>query len=442
LRATIIVQVVVNIALLLASFACLVAPVRAKQCDPFRTGLTKPGAFRWCPGDPPPPMEAPPATVVRARFPWVTVAVILVLVTVFMAETTSTPHQPDDPEFFWTVVAFGGFTPGLVLEGEVQRLFMASLLHFDADHLGHNCMALAMTGWYLERMAGHAWLGCVLGLGVVGGVIGTMLLTPDCLSAGASEAIIAVVAAALVVSLRQPPTGQRLIMRGILLYVGLLTLLPAVVTPDDPDIDNGAHFGGWVAGLAIGWLLWRGWPEDPAGVPMRRLSSCIAVTLACAFLLSSAAVARKFPHYQLAAATLIPPTELPDDETATFAGAQALVTRYPNDPRAHFYMARALIHGDDAPGAERQLRQALTQTAGIEDLLPPSFTTRVRYELAATVYVGGHRTEARAIAHDACIVINVMKPQDLGPYLRDPSWLPLCIVPAAMDTTPPTAARP
>jgi rhomboid protease GluP len=428
-------QAAVNIVLLLASVACLAAPAGVKQCVPFRTGLAKPGAFRWC--DPPPPVEAPSATVVWARFPWVTVAVLLVLVAVFIAETTSTPHHPDDPAFHWTLLAFGGFTPGLVLEGEVQRVFIASLLHFDADHLGHNCMALAMTGWYLERMAGHVWLGCVLGLGVIGGVVGTMLLTPDCLTAGASDAIIAVVAAALVVSLRQPPTRQRLIMWGILLYVAFFTLLPAIVMPDDPDIDNGAHFGAWVTGLAIGWLLWRAWPEDPSHVPMRGLSSCIAVTLACAFLLSSVAVARKFPHYQLAGARLIPPRELPGDESTSLARAQALVTRYPNDPQAHFYVGRALMHGGDGPGAERELREALTLTAGIEDLLPPSFTTRVRYELAATVYVGGRRAEARVIAHDACIVINVMKPWDLGPYLSDPSWLSLCIVPAAMDTTPP-----
>jgi tetratricopeptide (TPR) repeat protein/membrane associated rhomboid family serine protease len=299
LRATVTVEVAASIALLLAAIACLVAAARTKQHDLLRTVMTTLDAFpRWSGVPPSPPMEAPPAAVVRARFPWVTIAVILMLIGVFIAEITITPGQHDDVVSDLTLMALGGLNRQLVLGGEVQRVFMSSLLHLDADHLAVNCLILAVMGWYLERMVGHAWLACVLGLGVVGGGVGTMLLTPDCLSAGASGAIIAVVAAAFIVSFRRPPSRQRLIIHAILLVVALITLLPAVVTPDDPDIDNGGHFGGWVTGLAIGWLLWRAWPADPTRMPLRRLSRGLVAALACAFLLSSAAVARKYPHYE------------------------------------------------------------------------------------------------------------------------------------------------
>jgi len=83
-----------------------------------------------------------------------------------------------------------------VLGGEVQRVLVAALLHHFTDHLIGNCVVLAVAGWYLEQMAGHAWLGCVLGLGAIGGSVGSMLLTPDSVAAGASAAITAVEAAA------------------------------------------------------------------------------------------------------------------------------------------------------------------------------------------------------------------------------------------------------
>jgi membrane associated rhomboid family serine protease len=425
-----IVEVVASIARLPGSIAALAAVARAKQRGPLGSALTEHDAFRRRPGFSPPPMEAPSAAVVRARLPWVTLAIILVLVGVFIAERAMTPDRHDDNVSDETLIALGAFLRPLVLGGEVQRVLLSSLLHTSTDHLIDNCVVLAVAGWYLEQMAGHAWLGCVLGLGAIGGSVGSMLFTLDCVSAGASDAIMAVVAAAFIVSFQQKPTRERLIMRVLLLADALTSLTP----PWDDAIDNGAHFGGLVMGLAIGWRLWRAWPADPARVPMRRLSRRLAAALTCALLLSSAAVARKFPHYQWAATNLIPIDEewkLPDDRPTLLARSEALVAQYPNDPRAHLYWAEALADRDDLLGAERELRQALALTAGFEGLMGASWTTRLNFQLAATVFDEGRTTEARRIAHVPCGAISVMEPAEMNRYTFDRSWSLVCGTAAA-----------
>lgn len=385
-------------------------------------------------------MEAPPAAVVQARIPWVTLAVILVLIGVFIAERTMTTDRHDDTVSEETLIAFGAFLRPLVLGGEVQRVFVASLLHTSTDHLIGNCIVLAVAGWYLEQMAGHAWLGCVLGLGGIGCSVGSMLFTPDSVAAGASGAIMTVEAAAFIVSFRQKPTRERLIMRVLLLADALIQFTP----PWDDSIDNGAHFGGWVTGLAIGWRLWRAWPADPARVPMRGLSRRLTAALTCALLLSLAAVARKFPHYQQAAANLIPVHEmwkLPDDRPTLFARSEALVAQYPNDPRAHLYWAEALADRGDLQRAERELRQALALTPGLEGLMGASFTTRLKFQLAATVFDEGRATEARMIAHAPCKAISVMEPAEMNRYTLDRSWSLVCGTAAAANVAPPAARR-
>jgi hypothetical protein len=224
-------------------------------------------------------------------------------------------------------------------------------------------------------------------------------------------------------------------MRVLLLADTLVSLTP----PWKDGVDNGAHFGGWVAGLAIGWGLWHAWPADLAGVPMRRLSRRLCAALACALLLSSAAVAQKFPHYQRVAADLIPSDEmrkLADDKPTLLARSEALVAQYPNDPRAHLYWAEALQHRGDPQRAERELRQALALTAGFEGLLGASFRTRLKFQLAATVFDEGRTAEARMIAHAPCAAISVMRPAEMNRYTFDRSWSLVCGTAAA------SAARP
>ena len=406
----------------------------AATTRPVRRALTERDTVHRQSGFSPPPMDA---AVVGARLPWMTLAVILVLIGVFIAEGTMTLDRHDSDISEETLIAFGASLRPLVLGGEVQRLFVASLLHMSTDHLIANCVVLAVAGWYLEQMAGHVWLGCVFGLGAIGGSIASMLFAPDSVAGGASAAIMAVEATALVVSFRQKPTRERLIMHVLLLADVQVTFSP----PWDDTIDNAAHFGGLVTGLAIGWRLWRAWPADPARVPLRRLSRRLAAALTCALLLSSAAVARKFSHYQQTAADLIPADEMQrllGDRPTLLARSEALVVQYPNDPRARLYWAEALQDRGDLQHAERELRQALALTAGFEGLMRPSFPATLQFQLAATVFDEGRVTEARMIAHAPCKAISVMEPAEMNRYTFDRSWSLVCGT-APVKVAPPTA---
>jgi hypothetical protein len=58
----------------------------------------------------------------------VTVAVILVLIGVFIAETTMTPDRHDNDVSDETLIAFGALFRPLVPGGEIQRVLVSSLL--------------------------------------------------------------------------------------------------------------------------------------------------------------------------------------------------------------------------------------------------------------------------------------------------------------------------
>ena len=117
---------------------------------------------------------APPEPGVLAppTFPWLTAAMIAVLVAIFGAEIafgvgeTESDGQPT----IATLLALGGLMGRAVIHGgEWYRLLSASFLHADASHLAANAIALTLAGRALERLIGPAWFGTVYVTGAIAG---------------------------------------------------------------------------------------------------------------------------------------------------------------------------------------------------------------------------------------------------------------------------------
>lgn len=167
------------------------------------------------------------------------------------------------------LIAWGGNLPLYSLTGDTWRLLTAMFLHGGALHLALNMLALAFTA---TRTADEFGTARMLVIYVVGGVLascasvvwGEWHATPTnalpllAVSVGASGAVMAQFGALLVALLITPPRFVALppdkrpgMDNGLVKIVAINLVLGFVV----PHVDQAAHVGGLLAGMAIGALM-------------------------------------------------------------------------------------------------------------------------------------------------------------------------------------------
>lgn len=183
----------------------------------------------------------------------VTVALIFINVLVFIAvELTGTSQNA------WHVLDYGAaYTPYIVQNGEVYRLFTSMFLHFGIEHLVNNMLVLFVLGSRLEQVIGKLrFLFIYLAGGMAGNIFSLILELRNqdfSVSAGASGAVFAVMGAMIYVVIRNKGWLGDLSMRQILvmavfsLYFGFTS----------SGVDNAAHIGGMIAGFVLAVLIWH-----------------------------------------------------------------------------------------------------------------------------------------------------------------------------------------
>ena len=165
---------------------------------------------------------------------------------------------------------YGANNPLLVLEGEWYRLLTATFVHIGIIHIATNMWCLWNLGLLGEPLLGPVGMVAVYVLtGIAGNLlsVGWDLLTPHTMldlagsvGAGASGAVfgIAGILIVLLSNKRLPIPWSELkrlrtsVMRFAVLnlLIGASTILP--VLGNIVRIDNGAHLGGFLYGLALG----------------------------------------------------------------------------------------------------------------------------------------------------------------------------------------------
>ena len=145
--------------------------------------------------------------------------------------------------------------PGLVLAGQWWRLATALFLHAGLVHLALNMWALWSIGRLTERLYGQGRYFCAYILaGLIGGLV-SIAWDPTRWSIGASGAIFGVFGAFLAY-LGHPATQvPRAIMRAHWLPNLLFVVFNLLVGAFQQGVDNAAHVGGLLAGLALGVAL-------------------------------------------------------------------------------------------------------------------------------------------------------------------------------------------
>jgi rhomboid protease GluP len=337
-------------------------------------------------------------------WPWVTFALLAVLVIVFGLEDAFAvvPGRGLDPTV-GTLFVLGGLSRTAVLSGgEWYRLFTAPLLHANVGHVVFNCVALLLGGRLLERLIGHLWFLVYFMIGALGGSLMSLALTPaNIVSVGASGALMGIFAGLLVCSFRLPSWSQerpRILIGSLLVLIA--SLFPLFRTTATIHIDYGAHIGGAITGAALGLLLLKSW--DGQIPQMRKLGTGLSIAGIILFATSAGLVAANHPRSKF---VLIPQAQVPKTTLERRADTATLVDRYPDDPRSHIYLAEALLAGRDAEGAERELRVALAKAEALTPALGPEIESPARTALAKFLLDQGRRTEAKAIAGPQCSIV-------------------------------------
>lgn len=163
-----------------------------------------------------------------------------------------------------SVAIMGGLTSETLSKGEYWRLFAAMFLHFGALHALLNLWTLYQVGGVFEVLFGTRRLLLVYLLcGLSSSLASASFMNANTLGAGASGAIFGVIGAVIVGLRRSPRWRGQPWARGLFQQLVGWSIFMIVAGFAVEWIDNSAHLGGFVAGLALGLIPHRVPPPAP-----------------------------------------------------------------------------------------------------------------------------------------------------------------------------------
>jgi len=145
----------------------------------------------------------------------------------------------------------------MTLNGEWWRLITSTFIHFGLIHIAFNMYVLFSSGRLIERIFGSShFLLLYLFSGLAGSMV-SLLFNPTVNSAGASGAIFGIFGGVLAFVLNKknavPPDVMLKHSKSTAIFIAY-NLLNGFT---HSGIDNGAHIGGLVGGICLGYLLSR-----------------------------------------------------------------------------------------------------------------------------------------------------------------------------------------
>lgn len=306
-----------------------------------------------------------------------------------------------------TLVAFGGVSGTLVIgDGEWFRLLTMAFAHAHLLHIAMNGLGLWLVGRTLEPLLGAGWFLAVFIICAATGSLASIFINPpNIVGVGASGALMGLFGFLLAFSLRLPPGEHRKAFASSALSVLIPSLAPALLPLFLPgpglQIDYAAHAGGALGGAAMAALSPLFWPKLWLPVRFRQVAAAIVAAGMLVIAYGAVQLAGRHNEYRFLS-QLIPAAEIPATDVAFQDQSADLVVRFPNDPRARFHRAIALIRSGDAPGAEREAQRAMDLVERHPASFTPDFRDWTRLLLAGAQQEQGRLSEARATAKPLC----------------------------------------
>ncbi|MDX2139684.1 MAG: rhomboid family intramembrane serine protease [Chloroflexota bacterium] len=149
-----------------------------------------------------------------------------------------------------------------VRNGEIWRLLTGALLHGGGLHLLSNMIILRWVGREVEVSAHRAFVPLVLFVSMLAGSLSSYFLLPET-SVGISGGVLGLLGYLFIFRWK----ARRLLPRGLALrFIFWIVWFMVDGLLSQGIVDNAAHVGGLLAGMAIGWLAV---PAQPQSVPLR-----------------------------------------------------------------------------------------------------------------------------------------------------------------------------
>ncbi|HEX9312472.1 MAG TPA: rhomboid family intramembrane serine protease [Actinomycetota bacterium] len=146
----------------------------------------------------------------------------------------------------------GAMYPPAIAHGQYWRLFTAMFLHAGLVHIAFNMYALYLFGYLIEEAFGKVrFLLIYLVAGLLASVASYTFSDPHAVAVGASGAIFGLLGAWVAYNYRRRGTPAAAFqLRWALMLIGINLILGFSIA----IIDNNAHIGGLIAGIAAGTL--------------------------------------------------------------------------------------------------------------------------------------------------------------------------------------------
>lgn len=291
------------------------------------------------------PADAAPAPAPSPRIPLplsqprVTYVLLAINVLVWLAMTAAGGSTNTD-----VLLRFGAKANSLIADGQVWRLLTSMFLHIGLMHLFFNSYALFVFGIEVERLYGNTrFLSIYLLAGLWGSLVS--FAVGPALSAGASGAIFGLLGTMVAFFRRHREVfgnwgRQRLF--NLLGVAGFNLVLGFTV----PGIDNLAHLGGLLGGIALGWLLApeyqvqldeQGRPHITDRISLR--SRWWVIALAIVLLVTGTSAAMALQRDSAPLLILRGQRALDNGDLATAESLlRQAVDRDPDSAEAHFYL--------------------------------------------------------------------------------------------------------
>ena len=247
---------------------------------------------------------------------------INVLVFVAMVATGSSLTNPTREQ----LLRWGANWGPLSLGTQPWRILTSNYVHVGIIHLGFNMWCLWNLGQLAERILGRLNFALLYTICGLAGSLASLWWHPMVVGAGASGAIFGLAGAAIAVfylgHLPIAKTAIRSTMRSLLTFVGYNLVFGLT-----PGIDNSAHIGGLVAGLAMGAALSKHILVAPE---VRQTWARLTwISMAALLLLANVGIRHMYPQMPL----LANPQVIASQQIA--AAKRALLQRRPDEAIAN-----------------------------------------------------------------------------------------------------------
>ena len=216
---------------------------------------------------------------------------INVLVFLVMFLTGMSPVSPAASD----LLAWGGNFRPAVMHGDWWRMITHMFLHGGILHLLMNMYALVYIGMMLEPLLGKLrFAAAYIITGVCGGLL-SLVMHPYSVGVGASGAIFGMygVFLALLTTKHIEKTARNTMLRSILFFV-VFNLIAGL----QGNVDNAAHIGGLLSGLAIGYIYFPGIARHSGTLRQVFTTSFIALIVLVASAFTIPRLPDDYPKYE------------------------------------------------------------------------------------------------------------------------------------------------